>query len=114
MSHTGSPQPQEIQMNRFLVTCVLLLTSYPVVRADVVLVKTPERGIQPQAVVDAKGNVHLLYFTGNPKAGNLWYARRDPGKNDFGRAIQVNSQDGSAVAVGTIRGGHLARSEEHT
>src|SRR5437660_946398 len=35
------------------------------------LVKTPDRGIQPQAVTDAKGTVHLLYFSGTPAAGNL-------------------------------------------
>jgi hypothetical protein len=76
--------------------------------ADVVLVKTPDRGIQPQAIVDAKGNLHLLYFRGDPKAGNLMYVRRASGKFDFSDPIQVNSQDGSAIAVGTIRGGHLA------
>ena len=95
-------------MIRILIASVLLLTFLPSLRADVVLVKTPERGIQPQAVLDAKGNVHLLFFKGEPKAGNLMYVRKDAGKADFGTPIQVNSQDGSAIAVGTIRGGHLA------
>lgn len=72
------------------------------------VVKTPNRGIQPQTVVDAKGNVHLLYYQGDPKAGDLMYVRRDAGKNAFSTPIKVNSQDGSAVAVGSIRGGHLA------
>lgn len=76
--------------------------------ADVVLVKTPNRGIQPQTVVDGKGSVHLLYYSGDPRNGNLMYVRRDAGKADFSEPIQVNSQDGSAIAMGTIRGGHLA------
>jgi hypothetical protein len=77
-------------------------------RADVTFVKTPAGGIQPQAVMDSKGNVHLLYFRGDPKAGNLMYVRKDAGKDDFSDPIKVNSQEGSAIAVGTIRGGHLA------
>ena len=72
------------------------------------LVKTPGNGIQPQIVIDAKGTVHLLSFQGDPKAGNLMYARRAPSDKRFSAPIKVNSQDGSAIAIGTIRGGHLA------
>ena len=86
--------------------CYVFLASS--INADVVLTKTPDRGIQPQAVMDAEGNLHLLYFTGDPKNGNLMYTRRDAGKKNFSQAIPVNSQDGSAIAIGTIRGGHLA------
>src|SRR5262245_40822652 len=80
-------------------------------RADeprVTLLKTPHEGIQPQALTDDKGVVHLLFFKGDPKAGDLFYARRDAGAREFGRPIRVNSQAGSAIAVGTIRGGQLA------
>jgi hypothetical protein len=86
--------------------CCLGFASFA--HADVVLLKTPHRRIQPQAVVDAHGNLHLLYFVGTPANGNLMYVRRDMGKKDFTTPIQVNSQEGSAVATGTIRGGHLA------
>jgi hypothetical protein len=72
------------------------------------VIKTPDGGIQPQAVTDAKGVVHLLYFKGDPKAGDLFYARREPGKRGFTTPLRVNSQAGSAIAVGTIRGGQLA------
>lgn len=72
------------------------------------LQRTPHQGIQPQATVDPKGNVHLLYFHGEPKAGNLFYVRRDAGGESFATPLRVNSQDGSAIAVGTIRGGQLA------
>src|SRR4051794_32526315 len=75
---------------------------------QVTVVKTPGGGIQPQAVVDGQGTLHLLYFQGDPKAGNLMYVRREAGAAAFAQPLRVNSQDGSALAVGSIRGGHLA------
>jgi len=71
-------------------------------------VKTPNGGIQPQAVVDDKGVVHLIYFKGNPGAGDLFYVRRNPGAHAFSKPLIVNSQPGSVIATGTIRGGQLA------
>jgi hypothetical protein len=91
------------------IICVLILfVTTAAVHAEVHVVKTPNKGIQPQAAVDAKGVVHLLYFTGDPKHGNLEYVRREAGKKEFSKPIQVNSQDGSAIAVGTIRGAQMA------
>jgi hypothetical protein len=72
------------------------------------VLKTPAGGIQPQAVVDGKGVLHLLYFKGDPAAGDLFYVHREPGKGGFSRPLRVNSQPGSAIAVGSIRGGQLA------
>ncbi len=74
----------------------------------VTLLKTPDRGIQPQAMVDGQGNLHLLYFQGDPAGGNLIYVRRAAGQARFSAPLRVNSQEGSAIAVGTIRGGMLA------
>jgi hypothetical protein len=96
---------------RRIILGVLLATVCSSARADerqVTLVKTPNRGIQPQVVVDAKGRLHLLYFQGEPRAGNLMYVRREPNAASFSAPIRVNSQEGSAIAVGTIRGGHLS------
>jgi hypothetical protein len=95
-------------MNRLLIVTMACLFLGGFARADVILEKTPDRGIQPQSVIDATGNLNLLYYQGDPKAGNLMFVRRDAGKSTFTQPIQVNSQDGSAIAVGTIRGGHLA------
>ncbi len=78
----------------------------PMRRVEVV--ETPNGGIQPQAVIDAEGAVHLIYFTGEPASGDLFYTRREPGKSAFAPAIRVNSQPGSAMAIGTVRGGQLA------
>ena len=74
----------------------------------VVVVAAPDGGIQPQAVVDDAGSVHLIYFKGDPAAGDLFYVRSAPGTTEFSKAIQVNTQSGSAIAVGTIRGGQMA------
>jgi hypothetical protein len=72
------------------------------------LIRTPNDGIQPQAVIDAKGVLHLIYFKGDPKAGDVFYVRKLPNESQFSKPIQVNSIAGSAIAVGTIRGAQLA------
>ncbi|HET6569088.1 MAG TPA: sialidase family protein [Rhodothermales bacterium] len=78
------------------------------VASDVELVRTPDGGIQPQAVVDERGTVHLIYFKGDPKGGDVYYARRAPGDAAFSKPIRVNSEPGTAIAMGTIRGAHIA------
>ncbi len=77
-------------------------------QARVHLVKTPDGGIQPQAVVDGRGAVHLVYFKGEPGGGDIYYARLEPGKETFTPAIRVNRRPGSAIAIGTIRGAQIA------
>jgi len=71
------------------------------------LMRTPNNGIQPQAVVDERGTLHLIYLAGDPAASDVFYVRRAPGK-DFSTAVRVNSQPGSAIAIGTIRGAQIA------
>jgi hypothetical protein len=94
--------------------CLLLVVTLSCVRPalagdeHVRLVKVPGKGIQPQAVVDAQGNLHLIYFEGDPRGGDLQYIRREAGAREFTAPVRVNSQHGSAVAAGTIRGGQLA------
>jgi hypothetical protein len=97
-------------MQRYLVLTVWLGLAGSIQAGEklVTVHKTPGHGIQPQAVVDEKGNLHLLYFQGEAKGGNLMYVRRDAGKHAFSHALRVNSQEGSAIATGTIRGGHIA------
>ena len=72
------------------------------------LLRTPNGGLQPQAAVDELGILHLVYFTGEPQGGDLYYVRRDAGKAEFTSPMRVNSESGSAVAIGTIRGASLA------
>src|SRR5438034_5229778 len=75
---------------------------------SVTVLKAPDHGIQPQAVMDAKGVLRLLYFKGEAGNGDLFYVRREPGKHGFSEPLRVNSQPQSAIAIGTIRGGQIA------
>jgi len=91
----------------------LILGPGPATAADeasarVEVIRTPEGGIQPQAVADRRGTIHLISFRGDPSHGDLFSARRDPGRPEFTRAIRVDPEPGSAVATGTIRGGQVA------
>ena len=72
------------------------------------LLRTPNGGLQPQAALDELGILHLVYFTGEPQGGDIYYVRRDAEKTEFTSPLRINSEPGSAVAVGTIRGAHLA------
>ncbi|MBV9471284.1 MAG: hypothetical protein JOZ57_18745, partial [Abitibacteriaceae bacterium] len=74
----------------------------------VTLLKTPNGGIQPQAAVDSKGVLHLIYYKGDPKSGDIFYVRQQPGENTFSTPIRVNSQPGSAISMGTIRGAQIS------
>jgi hypothetical protein len=76
----------------------------PIIR----LLRTPHDGIQPQTVLARNGALHMIYFKGDASAGDLEYVRRDPAGNDFSQPIRVNSEPGSAVAIGTVRGPQLA------
>src|SRR4051812_9048365 len=72
------------------------------------VMRVPEGGIQPQAAVDEKGAIHVIWFRGDEAEGDLEYARLEPGSERFTEPVRVNSQPGSAIAKGTIRGGQLA------
>lgn len=72
------------------------------------VLKTPDGGIQPQAVVDASGTLHLIYLKGKPDGGDLFYRRREAGQSEWSAPVRVNSQPATATAAGTIRGGQLA------
>jgi len=74
----------------------------------VVVLRTPGAGIQPQAVIDPAGTIHLVYYVGDPVAGDLEYTQLEPGRADFSRPVRVNSEPGCAVAKGTIRGAQVA------
>src|SRR5215831_15178717 len=93
-----------------LAVALACLTSTSISTADagsVVLVRVPGNGIQPEAVVDSRGIMHVLYFAGDPQAGDLFYVRSKDYGQTFFAPVRVNSQPGSAIAIGTIRGGQI-------
>lgn len=94
-----------------LMACLLCST---VLSADVLLMPTPDDGVQPRLVQDESGGVHLLYFKkriNRPAAreGNLYYREYNASSGQFGNAVRVSSQAfnmqtfalaRSAVAIG--------------
>ena len=70
--------------------------------------RVPDSGILPQVAVDAAGRTHLLYFKGDAMGGELFYAVKAPGGKEFPPAMKVNSQPGSVIVAGTMRGPQMA------
>jgi hypothetical protein len=93
-------------------TLLVLLSSLTVAAADegphVSMLRLPEGAIQPQAAVGDDGAVHVIYFRGPPQQGDVFYAQLEADGESLGEALQVNQQPGSAIAIGNIRGAHLA------
>jgi hypothetical protein len=75
---------------------------------DVKVLEVPDGGIQPQAAIDDRGVIQLVFFKGDPAGGDLFYSLLEPGGERFSSPVRVNNQPGSAIAIGTIRGGQIA------
>jgi hypothetical protein len=73
----------------------------------VTTLRVPDGGIQPRAAVDVKGIVHLVYFKGDPAAGDVFYARSETGGDRWSAPLRVNSVPASVIALGSIRGAQL-------
>ncbi len=71
------------------------------------IVSIPSSGIQPQVVV-SEGILHMIYFAGDPKNGDVFYTRSEDFGNAFSSPVRVNSQEGSAFAIGAIRGAQIS------
>lgn len=76
--------------------------------SSVTLMRLASGGIQPQAVQDSQGRVHVIYFQGDPSAGNLYYVRFAPDANSNVTPLRVNSVPNSAGAMGTVRTAQIA------
>jgi hypothetical protein len=75
-------------------------------------VSVPSRGLQPQVAV-SEGVVHLAYFAGDPKHGDVFYTRSEDFGDAFSSPVRVNSQEGSAIAMGAIRGAQISVGERN-
>jgi hypothetical protein len=69
--------------------------------------RVPAGGIQPRTAIDSRGFLHLVYYVGDARHGDLFYVRSTDGGVNFSAPLPVN-QSGSAIAAGTIRGAQLA------
>ena len=74
-----------------------LLAAVPPVNVEVR--RVPERGIKPSVVADARGVLHLIYFSGEPAAGDALYAMSKDGGATWSQAVPVNSQAGSVLST---------------
>jgi len=91
-----------------VLTAVLLCVGEAVAADKVTILRVPDGGIQPQCVLDSKGVLHLIYFKGEAAAGDVFYVYSDDYGAKFSRPMPVNSKPGSVIALGNIRGAHLA------
>src|SRR5271165_2363721 len=96
-------------MRRILVATLLgLLGVAATAAARPTILRTPNGGVQPQAVIDAKGVIHLVYLKGKEGESDVFYARQEPGKERFSEPMRVNSVPGSGMATGTVRRAQIA------
>lgn len=96
-------------MKRNLSLCfLLLLASASAVFAAVEVRRLPDRAMQPLAVTDDTGTVHLVWLQGEPKACDVYYQRLPRGRTNGATPMRVNHHPGSAIAVGTIRGAQVS------
>ena len=72
------------------------------------LLRLPEGGRLPRAVIDAAGALHVVYVTGEPRAGDLAYVTRAPGDAGWSAPRRVNSRPGTVAGLGPIDGGQIA------
>jgi len=71
-------------------------------------IPVPDDGIEPQAAVDDEGTIHLVYYKGEAAGGDLFYVKPSDQGASFSAPVAVNTQSGSAVAAGAIRGAQIA------
>jgi hypothetical protein len=77
-------------------------------KLDVSVQRVPNGGIQPQLLTDDAGTLHLLYYSGNPAHGDLYYVDSSDAGHTWSPPLRVNSRPGTAIALGSIRGGQMA------
>lgn len=75
---------------------------------QVSLLRLPEGGRLPRALLDDQSTLHVVYFEGEPRAGDLRYVARAPGDSAWSEPQYVNSQRGTVVGIGPIDGGQMA------
>lgn len=100
-------RPLSLAAMTILVSLASTHPPLPAGESSVAVLRLPSGGIQPQVAVDAAGVVHVAYFKGDPAHGDIFYAQV-VGDSGFVPAVRVNSEAGSAIATGTVRGPHIA------
>ena len=82
-----------------LALCAAVASAGPVT-----LLEVPNAGVQPQALVDAGGKLHLLFLAGPAGESDVFHTTLNPRTKAFAKPTRVNHTAGNAVAMGSIRG----------
>ena len=90
-----------------IVAALSIVPTVAQIEGTVRVVRLPAGGIQPQIAADSTGTIHVVYFAGNPSNGDFFYTRV-LASGALAAPIRVNSQAGSAIATGTVRGARIA------
>ena len=92
----------------FALSVNLIVVGNLIAAGKVTLLRVPDGGVQPRTAADTTGKIHLVYLKGDPKACDVFYATKEAGRTNFLKPLSVNTQPGSAIAVGTVRGADIA------
>ena len=76
--------------------------------AAVEMLRLPDGGRLPRAVVDADETLHVVYVQGGTTRANLFHVTRESGAPGWSEPRRVNSRDLSVSGVGPIDGAQLA------
>lgn len=88
------------------ILCCIVMLSLGAVEIEVH--RLPADAVAPQMQTDANGTIHLMYVTGDVKAGNIQYTTRAAGEKEFADPITVNSIANSAMVIGGVRAPDMA------
>ena len=111
---SGPPRPSQRlnpspTMKQVLLLLSLFLTVDVFAASGAVEVRRlPEGAMQPLAITEDSGTVHLVWLQGDPKSCDVFYQKLPGGRTNSTAPIRVNRQTGSAIAIGTVRGAQLA------
>jgi hypothetical protein len=71
-------------------------------------VKLPAGALQPEAQLTSRGEIELLWFSGDPAGGDLFVASSRDGGATLEGTRRANGEKSRAIALGTVRGARLA------
>lgn len=94
-----------------LLGCILAFqTNLPIKAAEqeIEFLRVPDNGVQPRAVAEKSGRIHLVYLRLNNAGGDIYYTVREPGAGGWSDPIRVNSEAGSVKSFGAIGRAELA------
>ncbi len=97
---------------RLLFTTFFLFTI--ITNASPKILEVPDNGISPQCLTDSTGTTHMIYYKGTPQTGDIYYTILKKDSSDFSPSVRVNSIEGSAVAMGTIRAAQMALGKDNS